>query len=599
MPAYVLKNNFTSGELSPLLHRRSDIQQHKNGLATCLNAIVDPRGGASRRFGTKYVVAAKYSTKIAVLRKFEFSATQNYLLEIGEYYIRFIYDHAQIVAEYENWVTATAYAPGDLRIESDVYYRCVVAHTSGTFATDLAAGYWVGTVETDTAYEIATPYTEDELRELRFEQSNDVLYIFHASHHPAKLTRYAHATWTLTDVVFEGGPFLDDNETATTLTPSAVTGNGITVTATAAIFTSGYIGTLWKLSNGKMISTETGAFTAAEQETDYVISGVGTVEIEIAGTWVGAVAIYRCFNLGPNTEYEAEWWYTYKVFTENTLIHIENSEDGVGFKAVCQSFTSGTINVRISTLDPSAPGQGTFRITAVAENALSCTANVIDDIRSTDATTIWAKPAFSGSSGYPRVGKIFDGRLILACTDGEPTGVWGSSVLDYYDMKAGTNDDEAFKFFFDAKGGINVAKWMESWKQLTISTLGGEIRLEAVSGTITPSKPPNKHQDSNFGSADIQGFVAFKSILFIDRSGRVLREYKYNLDMDAFDSQALSLLSEHILNNGGGVVDMAYQQRQDSIVWCALEDGTLGALTYVPDQNVIGWHRHALGGSSR
>jgi hypothetical protein len=40
------------------------------------------------------------------------------------------------------WVTGTAYIVGDKVTESGVVYTCEVAHTSGTFATDLAAGKW-------------------------------------------------------------------------------------------------------------------------------------------------------------------------------------------------------------------------------------------------------------------------------------------------------------------------------------------------------------------------------------------------------------------------------------------------------------------------
>ena len=41
------------------------------------------------------------------------------------------------------WVTATAYVVGDVVEESGSSYVCAVAHTSGTFATDDAAGKWV------------------------------------------------------------------------------------------------------------------------------------------------------------------------------------------------------------------------------------------------------------------------------------------------------------------------------------------------------------------------------------------------------------------------------------------------------------------------
>jgi hypothetical protein len=42
----------------------------------------------------------------------------------------------------EVWVTATAYVVGDTVFNGSGFYRCLVAHTAGTFATDLAAAKW-------------------------------------------------------------------------------------------------------------------------------------------------------------------------------------------------------------------------------------------------------------------------------------------------------------------------------------------------------------------------------------------------------------------------------------------------------------------------
>jgi hypothetical protein len=49
-----------------------------------------------------------------------------------------------------NWLTATDYAINDLVTESNNLYVCIVAHTSGTFAPDLAAGKWQ-LIDGDTA----------------------------------------------------------------------------------------------------------------------------------------------------------------------------------------------------------------------------------------------------------------------------------------------------------------------------------------------------------------------------------------------------------------------------------------------------------------
>lgn len=57
------------------------------------------------------------------------------------------------------WVTATAYAVDDIILAADgLYYKCLIAHTSGVFATDLAAVDWVLYTSwvTGTAYAIET-----------------------------------------------------------------------------------------------------------------------------------------------------------------------------------------------------------------------------------------------------------------------------------------------------------------------------------------------------------------------------------------------------------------------------------------------------------
>jgi hypothetical protein len=69
----------------------------------------------------------------------------------------------QIQVAHGDWETSHAYIIGDL-VSSDgsdaaPYYVCIVAHTSGTFADDLAAGKWILTVWTGTAAGLTTPKT--------------------------------------------------------------------------------------------------------------------------------------------------------------------------------------------------------------------------------------------------------------------------------------------------------------------------------------------------------------------------------------------------------------------------------------------------------
>ncbi|MBI1450388.1 carbohydrate-binding protein [Acinetobacter sp. FL51] len=54
MKQWILKNNLSSGELSPLLYTRTDVQQYANGVKSLLNALPLVEGGAKRRPGTRY-----------------------------------------------------------------------------------------------------------------------------------------------------------------------------------------------------------------------------------------------------------------------------------------------------------------------------------------------------------------------------------------------------------------------------------------------------------------------------------------------------------------------------------------------------------------
>jgi hypothetical protein len=81
--------------------------------------------------------------------------------------------------------------------------------------------------------EIGTPYTTDDLPSLKIAQSADTMWICSRTHPVYKLTRSGHDSWSMSEALFDDGPWLPVNLTATTLTPSATTGTGIAITASA------------------------------------------------------------------------------------------------------------------------------------------------------------------------------------------------------------------------------------------------------------------------------------------------------------------------------------------------------------------------------
>jgi hypothetical protein len=93
------------------------------------------------------------------------------VLEMGAGYFRFHTQGATLLYSTPSaWVTATAYSVGDLRSNGGVNYYCAIAHTSGTFATDLAAGRWYALPSSPNIYEIPSPYNEADLFDVHYVQ---------------------------------------------------------------------------------------------------------------------------------------------------------------------------------------------------------------------------------------------------------------------------------------------------------------------------------------------------------------------------------------------------------------------------------------------
>jgi hypothetical protein len=109
--------------------------------------------------------------------------------------------------------------------------------------------------DSGTVYELATTYEEDELANLRWVQSADVLFITSPDRLPRKVTRTAHNAWTIADFAFDTvdwPPFLDMNVSTITMDASATTGAGIDLVASSAYFASTHVGAYFAMHSGYM-----------------------------------------------------------------------------------------------------------------------------------------------------------------------------------------------------------------------------------------------------------------------------------------------------------------------------------------------------------
>lgn len=191
--------NFSAGEISPLLHRRSDYLRRQSGLRTCRGFLPLRQGGFTRAPGTTFRGYTRGNAE-ARLIDFEFAEDDAVTLEFTDGWMR--------VWRYGALVMAGS-AP----------------------------------------YELATPFGSFAIRKLQWVQSADVIYLVANGQHPVyRLARHALDDWSLTVFRPEGGPFRSFNTDETrTVSASADTGS-VTLTASWSLFTPEHVGSLILLS---------------------------------------------------------------------------------------------------------------------------------------------------------------------------------------------------------------------------------------------------------------------------------------------------------------------------------------------------------------
>lgn len=144
-PYYLLQPAFTGGEISAEVANRVDLDKYQLAVLQAYNCLIKPHGPIYRRPGMKYMVRTKYSDKACILVPFNGADSTDYLLEIGEKYIR--------------------------------------VHKNGLYIN----------------IEVMTPYAADMLQDLRFVQSADTMFIASGKYPVKQLARYSETDWRFSD----------------------------------------------------------------------------------------------------------------------------------------------------------------------------------------------------------------------------------------------------------------------------------------------------------------------------------------------------------------------------------------------------------------
>lgn len=186
--AVFIQVNATRGEISPYLDARIDLDHYKAGLGLCRNFVPMRFGGLVRFPGSVFYGATKFPGRYSRWIPFEFKRNQTYAIELGHQYMRFW-----------NFAGRVESSPG-------------------------------------VPVEVTTPYIEADLPYVQTRQSGDVVYIACDGYAPRELARVSEINWTFGLHAALDGPYLPQNPSGVTITPSATSGSmNITLSSVSVV----------------------------------------------------------------------------------------------------------------------------------------------------------------------------------------------------------------------------------------------------------------------------------------------------------------------------------------------------------------------------
>jgi hypothetical protein len=633
-----IQNDFSAGTLSRKLDGRTDLKKYNRGARCIRNMVVQPQGGAAKRAGLFYVAKAKFQNKKCRMVPFEYSTSVSYMMEIGDLYIRFHYNRALLraasstpaivltldaVTGYGINVTAgSAYftstaidqereitlGAGRARIRTVTNTTTAVVDILAAFSgVSLGSGLWT---ITGTPVEVTTTYTESELPSLRFAQQNDVMYIAHTAHAPAKLTRVTSTSFQLADVTFVPPPTYEAGNSYTlsgtdTLTLSA-SGVGTARTATFAgahaPFLESDAGRTLSVGTGFATIVSVSSTTQATVDITAAFSGTsltsGTATIGLSpyarlvlektgppgtrATVRSAVASgTRTGNVFPTLE-----WTDWDAFRSTDVGKYIIGRDGV---AKIYSYTNATTVL--------------VQILKTFENVSQANLNAEEDGDTESGpwqigAGLWTleSDTWSASRGYPGVVFFHDQRLGFAGSTTEPEAFWLSVTGDYENFGVGSNPDDSIKFLV-ASGKANLIRWAVSTGKLVLGTIGSEYVAKggADDDPITPTNIQSKHQSKVGSSITVDAIQAENFVIYLQRGDQKIREMDYSAERDRYVSGDLSLIAENLFNGTKQLTYLAYLSSQDPYLLATRNDGAMVVCAYKPEEDIRAWSDFVTG----
>lgn len=527
-----LQANFSLGEVSPKMYGSSDLEQYGAAATTCLNFIPLHLRCLTRRPGTYFIKALEDQTKQSRLIPFIFSNDQAYILEFSEGILR-IYKDQGIVLDGPD--------PAEIFIQ----------------------------------------YQEDDLPDLKFAQSFNVLYITHPNYAPKQLVRVSDINWTLTDIPFVEPPYLDANIDSTkTVTPSGTTGT-ITITSVGNLFASTDVGRYIRIESGPQAITGVNWL---------VYPGTGSQQ-------------YFDVTFFPHTSSTMDVKIINADGTKTTLTYTSGAPSPgqytiVGDQVKLAAAASSSEQVEIIEKN-AGTGIWGYALIGGYTNANQVAATVISPLENTNTTYRWRFGAFSDTTGYPECVELYEQRLWFANTRTSPNRIWGSQIQNFpnfspddINKQGDVTADTSVSFVLTTPG----IQWLKGTQALVAGCQDGIIQINSQSGALSAVNPPVTRKDQNIQTSTVSPALAQNHIIYAEHLNKRMHALSYGLSTYGFQQSDISNFSDHLLDDGS-IKQIVYSSTPNSLIWCLTTEGKLLSCLFRVDKGLVGWTRHQLGGT--
>lgn len=625
------RNNFTGGVIDPRLVGRTDLVQWQNGLLAGTNVVTIPQGGLKRRPGLKYIDAAERVINRVLSATLTITATNGgttananddseaTLLtttvaigttnpyEVVRYQRASNTDkvtYADVVGirlsagsstqfciqsstDGATWTTELALALVDTTPRT---YRVAAAGTTRLYwrvarigATDLTTSVcslaeftlWTETTagvpnaasdsrllsfEFNDSQEflfvltgrncrvyssgavvanIRTPWVSADLAELDATQSADTMILVHEDYAPQIIQRgSSNAVWYIGAVAFTAVPQVDYDDTSSP-------------TPTSHVLTLTFAGAAW--DDGDRFKV--------------VIDGSVTEDIVFAGD--------------TNANEQA-----------TTAENIRKAVQGlptVGLAGITVSRTGVLVHTLTFAGDSAKDYSSLFSCYPTSGNS----ANRITVAHTTPGVPR-TEDVWSTTRGWPKTVTFHEGRLYFFGTTSQPQSLFASVVNDFFNFEIGAGRDDEAIFVTLNTDQLNAGRAIFSGRALQMFTGGAEFFVP--DSPITPSLTVK--QQTRYGSIARKPVTIDGATIYVQKTGKVVREFVFSFDEDAYIAPPLSILAPHLLNSVRALAAWEGDGQDDTnLVLFVNGDGTLAVLNTLRAQSINAWSKWTTDGT--